>query len=332
MSFERIVTHGDFDGVVCAALCSSIYQCGRFVFTGPNSITRGEISIDTNDVVCDLPYPLECGLWFDHHRGNLEAVRLRGIDPGTVPGRFDERPSCARVILDYFGEQGEEVPPYFNKTVEEADVIDAFDYRSVDEWRRETPGKLVDMSLKVYFPSPREKTKYLGRLTGLVRDMALGDVLQDAEVASNLERCRVEERRMIEFIGKSVTFLPCDGKRELIVLDFTHYNRRPRVLKNLAYLVHPEALGVMTLTPLFRGGRKTNSFSISMSLSMNMTGRDHGKDIGEIMRLLNIGDGHAGAAAGTIRCDSKDEMLRAKKRVLEKVWDLWRSMPPGQPE
>ena len=98
MGFERIITHGDFDGIVCAALCSLLEDCSRFVFAGPNTITRSEISIGSSDIVCDLPYPLECGLWFDHHSGNREAVKLRGIDPDSIAGRFDPQPSCARVV------------------------------------------------------------------------------------------------------------------------------------------------------------------------------------------------------------------------------------------
>lgn len=131
---------------------------------------------------------------------------------------------------------------------------------------------------------------------------------------------------MVEFIERSASFLPQDRDRELVVLDFIPHKRPPRVIRNLAYLVHPRALGVVTLNPLFRGGRKTTDFSVSMSLSMNMTGREHGKDIGEIMRSLNIGDGHIGAAAGTVHCGSKDEMLRAKKRLLDEIWDAWRAM------
>ncbi len=327
VKIERIITHTDFDGVVSAALCSAVSGCDRFVFTGPNAVTRAEISITTTDLVCDLPYPLECGLWFDHHPGNRETVKLRGIDPGTIPGRFDEKPSCARVIFEYFTEQGAALAAHFAATVAEADTIDSFNYRNIDEWREETPGRLVDMSIKAYSATPRDQTKFLGHLTALVRDRPLSEVLEDSSVASRVERHREEERRMVEFIERSASFLPQDRQGELIILDFTPHNRPPRVIRNLAYLVHPRALGALTLNPLFSGGRKTTDFSISMSLSMNMTGRDHGKDIGEIMRSLNIGDGHVGAAAGVVHCGSKDEMLRTKKRLLDEIWEAWRAMP-----
>jgi hypothetical protein len=326
MDYERIITHTDFDGIVSAAIVSFVYGCDTFIFAGPSAIARAEISIGVRDVVCDLPYPLECGLWFDHHPGNREALALRGIEPAAIPGRLDEtKPSCARVVYEYFAAQGKELPARFGETVAEADIIDSFDYHSVEEWRRETPGKLIDMSLKAFHPTPRDMTKYLNFLARLVRDHPLGTVLEDATITARIERYREEEKRMLEYIKKSITFLPEDGGRELIILDFTSLAKPPRVLKNLAYLVHPEALGALTVSPLFRSERKTNDLSFSMSLSMNMTGKDHRKDIGEIMRTLNIGDGHVGAAAGVIHCESKDEMLRRKKKTLSEIWKLWKS-------
>lgn len=326
MEYDRIITHSDFDGVVSGALCSSAVGCDAFVFAGPSTIARAEISIGPRDVVCDLPYPLECGLWFDHHPGNREALALRGIDPSRIPGRLDEtKPSAARVVLEYFSERGTELPARFTASVAEADTIDSFNYRSVEEWRRETPGKLVDMSLKAWTSSPREHTKYLEHLVRLVREAPLEQVLADATVSGQLARYREEEKRMVDFLSKSIDFLPEDAAHEIVILDFTSHSRPPRVLKNLVYLSRPEALAALTVSPLFRGDRKTNDLSFSMSLSMNMTGKSHGKNIGEIMRTLDIGDGHAGAAAGTVRCESKDEMLRKKKKVLSDIWRLWKA-------
>jgi len=326
MDYDRIITHSDFDGVVSGAVCAFVLGCDTFIFAGPMTITRAEISIGLRDVVCDLPYPLECGLWFDHHPGNREAMVLRGIDPAGIPGRLDERkPSAARVVFEYFSEKGTELPARFAEWVSEADTIDSFNYRSVEEWRRETPGKLVDMSLKAYLPSPRDRTKYLDHLVRLVRDGSLPEALADASVASQASRYREEEKRMVEFLRKSISFLPEDAAHELIILDFTAHTRPPRVLKNLAYLIEPAALAALTVSPLFRGDRKTNDISLSMSLSMNMVGKEHGKDIGEIMRALNIGDGHVGAAAGTVHSESKDQMLRAKKKILADIWKRWKT-------
>jgi hypothetical protein len=325
--FDRIVTHNDFDGIVSAALVSAALDVERVIFTGPNSIARAEISTGLRDIVCDLPYPLDCGMWFDHHSGNLDALKLRGIDPEGIPGRFAEQPSCARVVLEYFVEGGFEFPAHIAETVDETDMIDSFDYHSVAEWREETSGKLIDMSIKSDFRDFREQTRFLRRLAEMVGEMPLQDIAADEEVSARIENYRAGEEKMIRLIEDSVSFLEEDTGRELVVMDFTHHKRRPRVIRNLAYMLYPEALGAMTINSLFRRGTKTNDLSITISLSMNMTGRDHGKDMGEIMRSLDIGDGHTGAAAGTINCGSKDQMLREKKRALEEIWTMWKEMP-----
>jgi len=327
MGFDRIVTHSDFDGIVSAAICSSAFDIGRVIFTGPNSIARAEISTGPSDIVCDLPYPLECGMWFDHHPGNLEAMKLRGIDPATVPGRFDEKPSCARVVFEYWRELGHELPGHIAAAVDEADMIDSFDYRSVAEWREETPGKLVDMSIKSEFSNFREQTRFLSGLTEMVREMPLEAIAERPDVAERIESYKAAEEKMIALIRDAASFLDEDTGHELVVMDFTRHKRRPRVIRNLAYLLYPEALGALTINSLFRQGTKTNDLSITLSLSMNMTGRDHGKDMGEIMRELDIGDGHTGAAAGTLHCSSKDQMLREKQRVLAEIWSMWTEMP-----
>ncbi len=325
--FERIITHHDFDGLVSGAICSRATGCDRFVFTGPNSIARAEISMDDGDIVCDLPYPLQCGLWFDHHAGNAEALKLRGIDPDTLPGRFSAKPSCARVVFEYFTEKGEDFPEFYRDTVLESDVIDSFDYGSIEEWRAETPGKLVDMSIKAPFQTPRERTKYHNYLVELIRDRPLADIAAEERVVLNIERYKREENKMVEIIRGAAGFLGEDTSGEIVVVDLTGFNRQPRVIRNLAFLVHPESLAALIIKPIFRGGRKTNDFSMSMSLSVNMTNREHAKDIGEIMRVLNIGDGHPGAAAGLVRCGSKKERLRRKDAILNEIWKLWKEMP-----
>jgi hypothetical protein len=93
----------------------------------------------------------------------------------------------------------------------------------------------------------------------------------------------------------------------------------------LAFLIYPEALAVLEVYNLMDLGVKSNNIGFSMSLSISGNRKDHSKNIGEIMRSLNIGDGHPGAAAGTTRCKSKQEMLKKKKELLEQIFRIWSS-------
>ncbi len=321
-SWGRIVTHTDFDGIVSASICSFCLGINQIAFAGPMAIGRNSLPISDRDVVCDLPYPLRCGLWFDHHPGNLEDVRLRGYDPVQLPGRFDFKDSCSRVVYEYFSSKIE-LPPYFDVTVRHADTIDAFRYRDIEDWREETPGKVIDCALKMVGPSKdgdllRKKSVFL------LRDNPLDVVAVNPEIQHHYRAYQGQEDRMMSIIGEASYFLSHDVGHELIIVDLTRYKKRPTVFRNLAFLLYPYAQAVIEIRSLYHRGVKTNNFNISISLSPNVDSVALQKDLGEIMRDLNIGDGHRGAASGTVNCRSKDEMIRRKNELLEKILRFWK--------
>jgi oligoribonuclease NrnB/cAMP/cGMP phosphodiesterase (DHH superfamily) len=322
LDYEKIITHNDFDGIVSASLCAWVLKVERILFAGPLTISQSQITITERDVVCDLPYPLQCGLWFDHHEGNVQELEYRKIDPKSIPGRFDSKPSCSRVVFEYFSEQ-KELPPYFLKAIEEADIIDSFSYASIEDWRKETPGKGIDLTLKVRFQSPEEQGDHMRNLVRELRDRSMEEVFSLPFVQKRLKQYREEEGRMIRILQDSSFFLEQDQEKELIIVDLTSYQRRPHLIKNLAFLIYPEALGVLEVYNLLDQGVKSNNLGLSMSLSINGNRQHHVKNIGEIMRALNMGDGHPGAAAGTVRCRSKQEMLKKKKEILNQIFRLW---------
>ncbi len=323
--YEKIVTHNDFDGIVSASICSRVLKIQKVIFAGPMTITRSQITITEKDVVCDLPYPLQCGLWFDHHEGTFQELALRKIDPKSIPGRFDSKPSCSRVVYEYFLE-AEPLPPYFSEAVVEADVIDSFSYSSIEDWREETPGKVIDLTLKVHFQSTEDQASYMRNLVQQIRDRSIAEVSHLDFVQKRLKQYREEEGRMLQIIRDASYFVEQDETKGLVVIDLTSYQRRPHLIKNLSFLIYPEALGVLEVYNLTdHQGVKSNHLGLSMSLSIHGNRQDQNKNIGEIMRTLNIGDGHPGAAAGTVHCKSKQEMLKKKKELLEQIFRLWSS-------
>ncbi len=327
--YERIITHHDFDGMVSASICAWALKIGRVLFAGPLTINRSQITITEKDVVCDLPYPLQCGLWFDHHEGNLQELEYRKINPQTIAGRFDLKPSCSRVVYEYFSGRVA-VPSYFLEAVEEADVIDGFFYSSIEDWRRETPGRIIDLTLKVRFQSAEDQAAHMRNLVRELRGRPIKEVSTLDFVQKRLRQYREEEGRMLKVIQDASYFLGQDGQKEIVVVDLTPYQRRPHLIKNLALLLYPEALGVLEVYNLMSpGGAKSNNLGLSMSLSINGNRPGIGKNIGEIMRSFNIGDGHPGAAAGQIRCRSKQEMLKKKKEILSQIFKLWSAQSTG---
>lgn len=320
--YQSIITHNDFDGVVSAALCAYMFKIDRIYFAGPSNIARAELTITKNDIVCDLPYPLECGLWFDHHEGNLQELQYRKIDLDSIDGKFDLQPSCARVIFNYF-QTDQHLPEYFTYLVAETDKIDSFNYQSVAEWRTETPAKIIDATIRARSSDPKDKRRYLKQLVRWLRSTPVEQVAKNQEVMERYHEYLDEENEMLRTIEQNSYFLPQDAQQEIIVLDFTNFNRPGFVIKNLAYLLYPEALAVLEVKNMFNRGIKSNDLSLSFSLSLNLNHGNHAKEVGEIMRELNIGDGHKGAAAGKVMCNSKNEMLKQKQIILNRIFELW---------
>jgi len=323
--YERIVTHNDFDGVISAAIVGRALEIDRFFFTGPRAITESRFTITERDVVCDLPYPAaHCGLWFDHHEGSREDVRLRGMDPEAIPGSFAPADSCARVVFDYFSDKVE-LPDFFASTVSEADMLDGFNFSSIEDWRRETPGKIVDGAINGIEGNPKERDNFLRGLVRLVRELPLDEVGKIDNILAAYRRYQGLEDRMMRDIKKEARFLDNDPEKEIIVIDFTGYSRPPRILKKLAFLLYPEVKAVIEMKNPVYGGRKSTDLNVSMSLGICLTSVEHKKDVGEIMRELDIGDGHMGAGAGKISCGSKAEMLSAKGSLIEDILGLWKA-------
>jgi hypothetical protein len=185
---------------------------------------------------------------------------------------------------------------------------------------------VIDLTLKASFESANDQASYMRNLVQQLRDRPIEEVSHLDFVQKWLRKYREEEGRMLRIIDDASGFIEQDEKKEVVVIDLTPYQRRPHLIKNLAFLTYPGALGVLEVYNLMDyQGVKSNNIGVSMSLSINGNRQNRNKNIGEIMRTLNIGDGHPGAAAGTIHCKSKQEMLKKKEKLIEQIFKLWSS-------
>ena len=325
IELSSIVTHNDFDGLGSAALLSWAYDIEDIRFAGPITIAKAEIPITRADIVSDLPYPVECGMWFDHHLGNVAELELRGIDYRTVPGRFADAPSCVRVVYDFLS-GADDFPEDYAELAREADVIDSFSYPSLEAWRADTAANRIDRAIKASSANRREHDRFLRETVFLLRDLPLSAVAADPWVAERAARYAVEEEQMLEVIRKYGRTLPEDAAGELFVVDTTGFSNPVRIDKKLIALVSPGARGYMEIKPVFRGGQKTFDVALSLSLALSMQHAPHTKDMGEIVRELNIGDGHGGAAAGVWRCSTARECQKVREELPRQVLELWRKV------
>lgn len=72
IKIERIVTDGDLDGVMTAAILRRLWPDTEIVFSSPGAIRSGLMDhlIDSKTAICDLPAHPAAGLIIDHHETN----------------------------------------------------------------------------------------------------------------------------------------------------------------------------------------------------------------------------------------------------------------------
>jgi nanoRNase/pAp phosphatase (c-di-AMP/oligoRNAs hydrolase) len=123
----RLVTRSDFDGLVCAVLLRHLDMIGEIKFVHPKDVQDGEVEVDENDILTNLPYAPGAYMVFDHHHS--ETLRNTGnltnhvIDP--------DAPSAARVIYQHFGGK-ERFPQVSDELMRAVDQADSADYTLQD--------------------------------------------------------------------------------------------------------------------------------------------------------------------------------------------------------
>src|SRR3954447_4021184 len=122
----RLVTHSDFDGLVCAALLKHLGMLDDVKFVHPKDVQDGKVELGAGDITTNLPYHPGVGLAFDHHHS--ETLRMEGSPANhvIVPGAE----SAARVVFEHFG--GAERFPGIEELMAAVDKGDAANF-SLDE-------------------------------------------------------------------------------------------------------------------------------------------------------------------------------------------------------
>lgn len=116
----RLLTRSDFDGLICAVLLKHVGVMEEWQFVHPKDVQDGLVEVTGNDVLANVPYVPGVGMWFDHHSSENERLKFNYVFKGASEGK----PSCARVIWDYFGGL-EAFPKRFEEMMKYVDRCDS---------------------------------------------------------------------------------------------------------------------------------------------------------------------------------------------------------------
>jgi nanoRNase/pAp phosphatase (c-di-AMP/oligoRNAs hydrolase) len=96
----RLITRSDFDGLVCAVFLSEMNVVDEYKFVHPKDIQNNDVEVTSNDVLANVPYHPDCGLWFDHHASEEERLEIAELE---FEGASYYAASAAQVIWNHYG-------------------------------------------------------------------------------------------------------------------------------------------------------------------------------------------------------------------------------------
>jgi nanoRNase/pAp phosphatase (c-di-AMP/oligoRNAs hydrolase) len=286
----RIITRGDFDGLVCSVLLSDVEKITDILFIHPQMIQKREVEVTGDDIIVNLPHHPDCAIWFDHHISESE----HGAKPDSFKGKYGLAPSCARLIYDYYKH------PSWTKyagLMEAVDNIDSAQLTLNDILRPEGWVRLsCTVDPRTGFAPSRE---YFMSLIEWIRALPLEKIMAQDEVRN---RAREFFKTQVEFQESLKKHSRQDGY--VVVTDFRTLSNTPVGSRFLVYALFPTAHSSI------RAFRTDDEKRVTIAVGHSIINRTCKADVGALM-AEHGGGGHRGAGSCQTAVDEADDVIHA---------------------
>ncbi len=200
LDIKRIVTDGDMDGLMAAAVLRHGWPEAEVIFSHPAEIRSGYLDslIDEHTAICDLPFHPACGLYIDHHATNKPTEEQREVFEargGHV--HWMEADSAARVAFELFRSVFD-----LGALAPLMDMVDRLDSGKIshEEFLSDHPVIWLSRTVSASYP---EYTH--GLLEKLVAGEDLSSIMADPSVKERIADKRLEQenvRALLEVSSK----------------------------------------------------------------------------------------------------------------------------------
>jgi len=285
----RILTRGDLDGLTSSVFLSIVEDIGEIRFAHPKDVQDGEIPVDKQDIIVNLPYVKGCGMWFDHHAS--EDRKLEAI--GEFKGRFAVAPSAARVIHDHYND-----PAFgrYDQMLRETDRLDSGQL-GVEEVLDPRGWILLGLTLDPRTGLGPQFQRYFRWLVEYAKEVPLEKILQHREVNKRCEKV-MEEQKFFMGLLKGVCKL--DGN--VIITDLRGVKRAPAGNRFLVFTMFPEA----NVEARIFDGKLGNTV---VAVGKSIFNRSCALNVGGLLAEYG-GGGHYGAGTAQMANDVADARIK----------------------
>lgn len=301
----RLLTRGDFDGIVCAALLRECGLVGDVTFVEPRAMQQGRVAVDARTITANLPFVPGCHIAFDHH--GSESLRAAGGGAGQFVND-PKAPSAARVIFEFQGGASAfpNIPESLMRAVDQADSARF----TTEEILNPTGYALINFVLDARTGLPRfrdfrtSNARLREMLVDAFRTQPAEEILRQPDVSDRVRVYFEQEPYFRRQLRQAA-----EVREPIVILDLRHVETIYAGNRFMVYAFYPEAS--LSLHCLPGDDADTVLFAIGKSI-VNRTAR---VDVGALC-LEYGGGGHA--SAGTFVVDRADAD-RVRKELIAKL-------------
>jgi nanoRNase/pAp phosphatase (c-di-AMP/oligoRNAs hydrolase) len=259
----------------------------------PQDITDKRVKITKDDVLANLPYHPDAGIWFDHHL----LTDSNEKPPEHFTGRYAVAPSAARLVYDYYLERdpNDEKLKAFATLVEETDRLDSAQLTPTDV---EDPRGYILLGYTIDSRSGLGAfADYFKKLVEWLKTMPIEDVLAQPEVARRIERLRHDQQEFKNLLQRNSFTL-----NNVVITDLREIKQLPTGNRFLVYTLFPE----QNVSLRVHWGPYHES--VIAAVGHSIFNRTCNTSVGELMSRWG-GGGHRGAGTCVLPLDSAPEAI-----------------------
>jgi hypothetical protein len=291
----RLVTRGDLDGLTASVLLSEMEAVDDILLVHPQDITDHKIKVTRNDILANVPYHPEAGMWFDHHAHTV-------MPASSFRGAYNVAPSVARVIYNHYASPRLQ---RFSRLVDETDRFDSA------ELTREDITRPDDIILLGFLLDPRtglkgDFRKMFVSLVERVRSRGVASVFNDPDIKAQVVTLKQQDQQFREFL-----LAHSQVHDNVVVTDYRDVDQPPVGNRFLIYEAFPECN--VSLRIQWGPERKF----VALNIGHSIFNRTCAVDVGELCRNYG-GGGHFGAGGCVLRAFSAELAIKVITRKLQK--------------
>ena len=289
----RLITRGDLDGLTSAVIITMKEPVDEIVLIHPQDITDRRVEIRADDILSNLPYHPNAGLWFDHHLMTDSNMRPRE----NFKGRYREAPSAARLVYEYYLEKYPDDADLKKhaRLVDETDRLDAAQLTPDDV---ENPRDYILLGYTIDGRTGLGAFKdYFLKLVEWLKTMRIDEVLAQPEVKERVDRIREDHEEFRRLLKRNSFRM-----NNVVVTDLREVEHLPSGNRFLIYTLFPESN--VSLRVHWGPAHK----SVIAAVGHSIFNRTCKTSVGELMSKYG-GGGHRGAGTCVLPLESAAEAI-----------------------